>query len=376
VLSEKVMKIPLLKEREGQVMIVAALFLIVIAVFVLTHINITRAVDSKIRLQTAADAAAKSGAVWQARCYNQIAVLNTAGQQAERCFHIINYYRKHDAVKKALHYEDRIIIGAVGVVTGFEPIVKFAAKYQEPRFKRTEAMFLQNRANGFNKLTQIVALVNRDFIQQEVFRTACINITNGMDRLAKLEVKRGSIKRIPRPYGALIMDQHNRFDLNAANRPYTVKRAKRLKKYGLSSFIDIAETMEKQHERRRKSFTLENKQFTVLAWDKSPRRIMGRNFFFWMDNRNKRYTLAGSAVSYPSKPPGDIYLDIPLVPTMPPPFSFPFTRIKGIEYFLPDWHARLCPVKTSGVQLKKFSDYIKIKDIDKEYESYSKILRH
>ena len=55
-----------LNNIKGQVMVVAVLLLMVVAAFMLTLVNITRTADSKMRLQTSADAAAKTGAVWQA----------------------------------------------------------------------------------------------------------------------------------------------------------------------------------------------------------------------------------------------------------------------------------------------------------------------
>ena len=63
--------------QNGQVLLFVAVLLLGIIVAALTVVNVGMAVHSKVRLQTAADAAARSAAVWKARALNEIATLNS-----------------------------------------------------------------------------------------------------------------------------------------------------------------------------------------------------------------------------------------------------------------------------------------------------------
>lgn len=67
-----------MKRNSGQSMVFVILFLMAIAVLILSVYGIGSVVRSRIRLQTAADAAARSAAVWKARTLNEVATLNSA----------------------------------------------------------------------------------------------------------------------------------------------------------------------------------------------------------------------------------------------------------------------------------------------------------
>ncbi|MFH1761961.1 MAG: Tad domain-containing protein [bacterium] len=361
-----------LKNPKGQVMLIALPFLLITLVFALVLINVTRATDSKVRLQTAADGAAITGAVWQARSYNQVAALNTAAEQAEHCYHIINYYCDNDAVKKTLHYVERGIIGAVGAYTRLKPIMKFALNYEEPKFTGRQASYLKIRARQFDRLSRASADIVRDFMPSEVYRTACANISNGEYTNNLLKVEKGVIKSKPGSYGALIMDDRNDFSVNSRASAWHVKNPESRNNYSSTDFTFINKAMEDQHNRRNSSYSFDEKYFTVMAWDKRAVELMGSGFFNKADKESRNYVLAGSRVYFDSE--GVLGKFIGFLPSALVPSST--VKIPGVKYFYPKWKAVLAPVKTNKVQLDKFYRKTNIKELAGDYESIKEIMQH
>ncbi len=64
------------KGSGGQALVFTLLTVFVLVAFIALTVNLSELMFHKIRMQSAADAAALSAAVWQARCLNLIAVLN------------------------------------------------------------------------------------------------------------------------------------------------------------------------------------------------------------------------------------------------------------------------------------------------------------
>lgn len=63
-------------DESGQALLISALLLLTLSAFVVTTLEIPKFVNKKIKLQTAADAASYSAAIWQARMLNAIALMN------------------------------------------------------------------------------------------------------------------------------------------------------------------------------------------------------------------------------------------------------------------------------------------------------------
>ncbi len=67
-----------MKKNCGQSMVFVLIFLLAISMLALSVQSVGNLVRSRIRLQNAADAAARTAAVWKARSFNEIAALNSA----------------------------------------------------------------------------------------------------------------------------------------------------------------------------------------------------------------------------------------------------------------------------------------------------------
>ena len=69
---------PVTRARSGQALVMAALFLLVLVLMVMTTMSLAHLTHQKMEIQVASDTAPYSEAVATARAYNSVALLNRA----------------------------------------------------------------------------------------------------------------------------------------------------------------------------------------------------------------------------------------------------------------------------------------------------------
>mgnify|MGYP000896991451 CR=1 FL=1 len=65
-----------MKRREGQAMVLGCLFMLILAIAVLTTVNLGHTIHERVKLQNTADSAAYSMAAMESRAFNLYAFVN------------------------------------------------------------------------------------------------------------------------------------------------------------------------------------------------------------------------------------------------------------------------------------------------------------
>jgi len=119
------------KEEDGQSIVFIALSLLFIVMFVFMVINTGDITTRKMKMVTAADATAISGATWMARGYNTTAMLNVAESQLLAIIVLIKATKNYHKISKTM-LEVQLAIGEV--LTGIPwtaPLGAFIVSYTE-----------------------------------------------------------------------------------------------------------------------------------------------------------------------------------------------------------------------------------------------------
>jgi hypothetical protein len=90
-----------MRNQSGQVIVVFLIMIPPILILLFSVANITLAVRDRVKLQNSADAAVLSGAQWQARGLNQLAVANAAVEAIGLLEHMVGSLSESKAVKQA-----------------------------------------------------------------------------------------------------------------------------------------------------------------------------------------------------------------------------------------------------------------------------------